>query len=135
MGADVKIIAGCSKGCPARPQASRNRMRYPPHFVGPFARIMDPGERINPSRTSASENLNRYVENFDEPGTTLADFFSILLPFAQLHRQRFPGKYAVQVGMAVRRGGDEFDGFVHADRRAAAGGGGDLHRESRARRG
>ena len=26
----------------------------------------------------ASENLNRYVEDFDEPRTKLADFFSIL---------------------------------------------------------
>jgi hypothetical protein len=40
---------------------------------------MDPGERINPSSTSASENLNRYVEDFDEPRTKLAGFFSILL--------------------------------------------------------
>jgi hypothetical protein len=39
---------------PTRPQASRNRRRYPPHFVRPFARTMDPGERINPSSTSTS---------------------------------------------------------------------------------
>jgi hypothetical protein len=54
------------------------RRRYPPHFVGPFARTMDPGERINPSSTSASENLNRYVEGLNDARTKLADFFSIL---------------------------------------------------------
>jgi len=42
-------------------------------------------------------------------------------PFAQLHRQRLPGKYAVQVGMAIRGSGDKFDGFVDTNRRAAAG--------------
>ena len=39
------------KGCPARPHANRNRRR----------------------------TLRRYVEDFDEPRTLLADFFSILL--------------------------------------------------------
>ncbi len=48
-------------------------------------------------------------------------FFSVLLPFAQLHRQRFPRKDAVKIGVAVRCGGDEFNGFVDADRRATAG--------------
>jgi hypothetical protein len=67
------------KGRSARPQASRNRRRYPPHFVGPFAPSMNLGERKNPSSTSASENLIRYVEDFDESRTPLADFFSILL--------------------------------------------------------
>jgi hypothetical protein len=67
------------KGRSARPQASRNRRRYPPHFVGPFAPSMNLGERKNPSSTSASENLIRYVEDFDEPRTTPAGFFSILL--------------------------------------------------------
>ena len=43
------------------------------------------------------------------------------LALTQLHRQGFPGKYAVDVGMTIRRGGHEFDGFVYADRRAAAG--------------
>ena len=42
------------------------------------------------------------------------------LPFTQLHRKGLPGKYAVKVSMAVRGGGNEFDGFVHTDRRAAA---------------
>ncbi len=42
------------KGCPARPQRVKDRRRYPPHFVGPFARTMESGERINPSSTSAS---------------------------------------------------------------------------------
>jgi hypothetical protein len=44
-----------------------------------------------------------------------------LSSFAQLHCQGLSGKYAVKVRMAVRRGGNEFDGFVHTDRRAAAG--------------
>jgi hypothetical protein len=39
---------------------------------------MNLGERKNPSSTSASENLIRYVEDFDELRTKLADFFSIL---------------------------------------------------------
>src|SRR5688572_27465317 len=42
-------------------------------------------------------------------------------PFAKLHCKRFPRKYAVKIGMTVRRGGHERDGFVHSDRRAAAG--------------
>ena len=33
----------------ARPQANRNRRRYRPHFVEPFACTMDLGERENPS--------------------------------------------------------------------------------------
>ena len=57
----------------------KTRRRYPPHFVGPFARTMDPGERINPSSTSASENLNRYVEDLNDARTMLAEFFRILL--------------------------------------------------------
>ncbi len=36
----------------ARLQASRNRRRYRPHFVGPFARIINIGERKTPSSTS-----------------------------------------------------------------------------------
>jgi len=32
-----------------------------------------------PPALPTSENLNRYVEDFDEPRTTLADVFSILL--------------------------------------------------------
>lgn len=41
--------------------------------MGPFARIMDLGERKNPSSTSPSQNLNQYVEDFDEPRTKLAE--------------------------------------------------------------
>jgi hypothetical protein len=40
---------------------------------------MDPGERINPSSTSASENLNRYVEDLSDARTMLAELFIILL--------------------------------------------------------
>jgi hypothetical protein len=36
-----------------------------------------------PPAIPPSKNLNRYVEDFDEPRTMLADFFSILL---YLHR-------------------------------------------------
>ena len=36
----------------ARPQASRNRRRYRPHFVRPIAHSMDLGERENPSSNS-----------------------------------------------------------------------------------
>ena len=36
-----------------------------------------------PPALPTSENLNRYVEDFDEPRTTLADFFSILLEGGQ----------------------------------------------------
>jgi hypothetical protein len=32
--------------------ASEEARRYVPHFVGPFARIMDPGERKSPYRVS-----------------------------------------------------------------------------------
>jgi hypothetical protein len=40
---------------------------------------MDLGEGKNPSSSSPSESLNRYVEDFDEPITPLAVFFSILI--------------------------------------------------------
>ena len=39
---------------------------------------MDLCERKDPPVLPPSENLNRYVEDFDEPRTTLAGFFSIL---------------------------------------------------------
>ncbi len=71
--------AGRSKEPSSKAAASEDRRRYPPHFVGPFARTMDPGERINPSSTSASENLNRYVEGLNDAGTTLAASFNVLL--------------------------------------------------------
>src|SRR6185295_19343070 len=63
----------------ARPQASRNRRRYRPHFVGPFAVQWILVNGKTPPVWPTSENLNRYVEDFDEPRTTLAGFFSILL--------------------------------------------------------
>ena len=87
------MLAGCSKrrpshppnpGAPrralsqARPQASRNRRRYRPRSVGPFTRTMDLGERKTPLAFSTSENLNRYVEDFDESRTKLAACFNIL---------------------------------------------------------
>jgi hypothetical protein len=54
--------------------------RYRPHSVGPFARrrwILANGKA--PLVFPTSENFNRYVEDFDEPRTLLAGFFSILL--------------------------------------------------------
>ena len=71
------------KGRSARPQASRNRRRYRPHFVGPFARTMILANGKTHPALPTSENLNRYVEDFGEPRTTLADFFSILLEGGQ----------------------------------------------------
>jgi len=80
-----------------RPQVSRNRRRYQPHFVEPFARKMGPGERnLPPPVFPTSEDLDRYVEDFDEPRTMFGtrrvsarrgwagekgDFFSILLRY------------------------------------------------------
>ena len=77
--ATERIEEDAQKDRPARPQANRNRRRYQPHFVRPFAHSMNLGERKNPSSPSASENLIWYVEDFEEQRTTLADFFSIRL--------------------------------------------------------
>ena len=52
---------------------------------------MDLGERKNPSSTSAFREYHRYVEDFDESRTPLADFFGILLEsdadFIQVSKQ------------------------------------------------
>jgi hypothetical protein len=84
-GDNARIAAGCSKRpdvSPAQPQraetrrsagkaaASEEARRYQPHFVWPFARSMDLGERKIPSSTS---------EPLSEARTPLADFFSILV--------------------------------------------------------
>jgi hypothetical protein len=69
-GADVRIVAGCSKRPSSKAAASKEARRCRPHFVWPFARRMDLGERKIPS--SASEPLS-------EARTTPVDFFSILL--------------------------------------------------------
>jgi len=50
--------------------ASKEARRYQPHFVWPFAREMDLGERITPSSTPM---------HLSDARTPLADFFSILL--------------------------------------------------------
>ena len=42
---------------------SKNRRRYRPHFVGPFAHTMDLGERKNPSSTSALRESQSDVED------------------------------------------------------------------------
>ena len=57
---------------------SKNRRRYRPHLVGPFARSMDLGERKNTSSTSALRKYQRYVEDSCEMRTKLAGLFSIL---------------------------------------------------------
>jgi hypothetical protein len=57
---------------------SKIRRRYRPHFVGPFARSMDLGERKNTSSTSALREYHRYVEDSCELRTPLAGFFSSL---------------------------------------------------------
>ncbi|MDZ4854229.1 MAG: hypothetical protein SGJ26_05105, partial [Nitrospirota bacterium] len=57
--------------------ASEEARRYGPHFVGPFARAIDLGERKSPS--SASDFLKILVEPLSDARTPLADFFSILL--------------------------------------------------------
>jgi len=46
-----------------------------------------------PSALPTSENLNRYVEDFDEPRTTLADFFSILLGIDDCRIDRVAGQF------------------------------------------
>jgi hypothetical protein len=46
------ICAGCSKRPFSKAAASEDRRRYPPHFVEPFARTIDLGERKSPSSAS-----------------------------------------------------------------------------------
>ena len=46
--------------------------------MGPFAYLMDLGERKTPASISAIENLSRYVEGRNDARIKLADFFSIL---------------------------------------------------------
>jgi len=69
-GTKTSIISGCSKRPSGKAAASEEARRYHPHFVWPFARRMDLGERKIPS--SASEPLS-------DARTMLAVFFSILL--------------------------------------------------------
>jgi hypothetical protein len=79
VGQHERIEEDAQKDCPARPQANRNRRRYRPHFVGPFALQWSLANGKPPPALPTSENLNRYVEDFEEQRTTLADFFSIRL--------------------------------------------------------
>jgi hypothetical protein len=74
-----KIAAGCSKTPSSKAAASADRRRYPPHFVEPFARTIDLGERKIPSSASDLWKFHRYVEDLNDARTKLADFFSSLL--------------------------------------------------------
>jgi hypothetical protein len=76
-GADVKIVAGCSKWPSSKAAASEEARRYGPHFVGPFAFTIGLGERKSPS--SASDFRGTLIEPLSDARTMLADFFSILL--------------------------------------------------------
>ena len=82
--------ASWPRDAPFRGQAaaSEEARRYGLHFVGPFARAIDLGERKSPS--SASDFRETLVESLSDAtclrealrqrqGTPLADFFSILL--------------------------------------------------------
>ncbi len=57
--------------------ASEEARRYGPHFVGPFAFVIDLGERKSPS--SASDFRTTLGEPLSEARTLPAEFFSILL--------------------------------------------------------
>jgi hypothetical protein len=59
--------------------ASEGRRRYPPHFVEPFARTMELGERKSPFRDSDLRECLRCVEDLNDARTSLAEFFSTLL--------------------------------------------------------
>ena len=85
---------------------SEEARRYGPHFVGPFARTIDLGERKNPS--SVSDFRTTLVEPLSDARTMLADFFSILLaderanslaPMLVRHgapRRPFPNRYGCE---------------------------------------
>ena len=57
--------------------ASNEARRYGPHFVGPFALVIDLGERKSPSSTSNFRTT--LVESLSDARTMLEDFFNILL--------------------------------------------------------
>ncbi len=70
------------KNAPFRVQGRSERRgeearRYGPHFVGPFAFVIDLGERKSPS--SASDFRTTLGEPLSEARTLPAEFFSILL--------------------------------------------------------
>jgi len=105
---EYHIHQDAQKVRPARPQANRNRRRYRPHFVGPFAHSMDLGERKNPSSTSLHRESHRYVEDFDELRTKLAGFFSILLAAKGLFGlSQLALNHCAEHGQSLRRGGFE----------------------------
>ncbi len=68
-------LAGCSKSLFSKAAASEDRRGYRPHFVEPFARSMDLGERKNPSSASAFREYHRYVEDLNDARTKLAGLF------------------------------------------------------------
>ena len=57
----------------------RTRRRYRPHFVGPFACIMNLANGKSPPAPPAYESFNWYVEEFARLGTTLGAFFISLI--------------------------------------------------------
>jgi hypothetical protein len=86
MGTDVEIIAGCSKRLSSKAAASEDRRHsgfHPPApelSEQPFSRV---GYDLNDGRTKLGER--RVSARRGWAGEKI-DFFSILLPFAQLHR-------------------------------------------------
>jgi hypothetical protein len=76
-GAMIPTTSGCSKRLSSKAAASEEARRYGPHFVGPFALVIDLGERKSPS--SASDFRTTLVEPLSEARTPLAAFFSIML--------------------------------------------------------
>ena len=88
MGTDVEIIAGCSKRLSSKAAASEDRRRSGFHPPAPSCRnspFPEWGyvEDLNDGRTKLGERRVSARRGWvDEK----IDFFSIPLPFAQLHR-------------------------------------------------
>jgi len=57
-GATAPKISGCSKRLFSKAAASEEARRYGPHFVWPFALVIDLGERESPSSESDSRRLS-----------------------------------------------------------------------------
>jgi hypothetical protein len=74
---EKNIPAGGSKWPSSAAAASEEARRYGPHFVGPFARAIDLGERKSPF--NVSDLRSTLVEPLSDARTKLADVFSILI--------------------------------------------------------
>jgi len=79
------------KGRPARPQRAKSE-EVRTHFVGPFARAIDLGERKSPF--NASDLRTTLVEPLSDARTPLVDFFSILRGLNETFEQQRLGGYA-----------------------------------------